>query len=117
MDTIRIYRTDEIEYFKLKIFIDAVNDELENLNNTKLELTLKNTFFDYGQNWMYTAPIVNELESLNSITGSWQALCPRDYKLILASDSFKEIQEMGKYFAQRLDVGKISIHLYEVYER
>lgn len=106
MNNIRIYKKNERQYKVLKMFAEMVNDNL-----TDGYLTVENICF-MGQSWQYTALITKKGEG---ICGSWQSFCPRDYELILDTDSIEILEKMAKYYAEELNKGKISVYLYEVF--
>ena len=107
MDNIRVYEKNERQYKVLKMFAEMVNDNL-----TDGYLTLENIYFDMGQNWKYTALITNKEDGLFN---SWQSFCPRDYELILYTDSIAILEKMAKYYAEELNKGKTSVYLYKVF--
>ena len=77
MEPIRIYSENSPELNKLKLACY----ELERLSKHGTVYTVKNIYFDVGQNWMYSAIIANSRDG-----ASWQAVCPRDYERILYAD-------------------------------
>lgn len=107
MNNIRVYEKNERQYKVLKMFAEMVNDNL-----TDGHLTVENIYFDMGQNWKYTALITNKEDGL---FGSWQSFCPRDYELILYTDSIAILEKMAKYYAEELNKGKTSVYLYKVF--
>lgn len=46
------------------------------------------TYFDYGQNWVWTTVLCDM--GGHGVTGSYQALCPREQEEILLSDGSLE---------------------------
>lgn len=77
MSVIRVYRQDEREYRKLQTLADMLNAYTDTAR-----YKLETTYFDYGQNWLYT--------SLNAdagdLWGSYQALNPRLYEMVVLGD-------------------------------
>ena len=52
------------------------------------EKDIEETYFDYGQNWMWTTIIAHDPRSS---FGSYQALCPRDHEKIVFADSPEDL--------------------------
>lgn len=95
MNMIKVYdeRSEEMKTLKLACY------ELEQIsarNGYGTRYTVETTYFDYGQNWKYSAIIANKDNG-----NSWQALCPRDYERVLTADDIKATCEdiaNGTYF-------------------
>lgn len=80
-DTIKTYLPGTPEYKRLK----AAASIIESFTN--LKCAVADTYFDAGQNWMWTTIIAS------SPNGSdWQMLSPRDHEIILTRefDAFAE---------------------------
>lgn len=107
MNNIRIYNKEERQYKILKLFAEMVNDNL-----TSGYMALEDIYFDMGQNWKYTALVTHKEDG---VFGSWQSFCPRDYELILYTDSIAILEKMAKYYAEKLNENAKSIYLYEVF--
>ena len=107
MNNIRVYEKNERQYKVLKMFAEMVNDNL-----TDGYLTVENIYFDMGQNWKYTALVTYKEDG---VFGSWQSFCPRDYELILYTDSIAILEKMAKYYAEELKKEKTSVYLYKVF--
>lgn len=88
MSSIKVYSKDSMEYRKLKLFADMCNGKFRE-KEIRCYVTIETTYFDFGQDWKYTALITTEM-----FGSSWQSLCPRDYENILLCDS---ISEMDRY--------------------
>ena len=78
-ELIRIYEPDTAEYKKLTTAATI----LTAVSPKGITYTVEETYFDYGQNWMWTTIIANDP---SSTFGDYQALCPRDYENILLTD-------------------------------
>lgn len=76
-EVLRTYSKDSKEYKALQKFCDELNSK-----STKTKYYLKDIYFDYGQNWMYTAIIADSSDE-NSVSGTWQAVTPREYEKII----------------------------------
>ena len=78
-ELIRIYTPDTDEYKRLATAATI----LSAVSPNRIKYTVGETYFDYGQDWMWTTIIANDP---SSTFGSYQALCPRDYENILLTD-------------------------------
>ena len=107
MSNIRIYEKNEVEYARLKAFADACN---ASFGSSLYEVTLKNIYFDYGQEWFYTSPVTVDLDEEDE----WQSLCPRDYEIIINCDSFTDIQRYADYYANAVMNGDICVDIYKI---
>lgn len=90
---IKIYGNDTVEYQRLKLFRDNANRLLYNASKA---ISIKEMYFDMGQDWMYTGLIFEDFKG----NSSYQAFCPRDYKLIVSCDSISKIMQMATYYAE-----------------
>lgn len=106
MSMIREYNVDTVEYQKLRLFAEICNREFLEARS-KFYVSVESTYFDYGQNWKYTALITEDFMR----DSTWQSICPRDYEKILSSDSFSEIEVWAIYYANEIMKGKICIDL------
>ena len=95
MSKISIHKPDSIEYAKLSSFRDMANAMLA---DTDYYLTLDNIYFDAGQDWMYTSPVTHN----RNMTMDWQSLCPRDYEILLACDTFEKMYKLAKTYVTSL---------------
>lgn len=105
---IKCYNEDSVEFLKLKIFRDVANKIL--LQNN-YGMHIKDIYFDYGQDWWYTALITKNL----STESSWQSFCPRDYELIVSCDSISKLMQMATYYSENIIKGNwdYKMSLYE----
>lgn len=78
-ELIRTYSPDTDEYKRLTVAARILTD----VSPKCITYTVGDTYFDYGQRWMWTTIIANDP---SSTFGSYQALCPRDYENILLTD-------------------------------
>ena len=113
MSKIKTYTANDIELHTLELFARFVNVALSELGDERYSMRVKDMYFDFGQHWMYTGLITDDAQGL---FGGWQSVCPRDYELILDTDSIEKLSQMAVYYATELMSGKISIHLYERFE-
>ena len=90
---IKIYGNDTVEYQRLKLFRDNANRLLYNASKA---ISIKEMYFDMGQDWMYTGLIFEDFKG----NSSYQAFCPRDYELIVSCDSISKIMQMATYYAE-----------------
>lgn len=108
MGKIRIYDKTEPEYQKLQIFANIVNNFLD---NTPFNVTVENTYFDFGQDWKYTTLITHNHIKHND---TWQSVCPRDYEIIIDCDSISHMYNMAKFYAEEVQQGKYCIDLNKI---
>lgn len=78
-EIIRTYAPDTDAYKKLM----TASTILSAVSPKGITYTVEDTWFDYGQKWMWTTIIAYDQ---SSSFGSYQALCPRDYENILLTD-------------------------------
>ena len=78
-EIIRTYSKDSHEYDML----ERACAVLTATSKKGITYKVEDTYFDFGQNWMWTTIIAHDP---NSCFGSYQAVCPRDYEKILCSD-------------------------------
>lgn len=99
MGKIRVYNENEIEYLRLKMFTEICNDLLIEKGNIDDFISVQETYFDYGQNWKYTALIMHKLVNGMGMTmTTYQLFCPRDWELIINTDSIEKIKAMAEYY-------------------
>ena len=99
---IRVYRPNEKEYKVLSLFMSYFND-IARANKSQYRAIVSITYFDYGQDWQYTCILAEDYnQELNSLTRSWQALCPRDYETLIATDSIDKVAEMAQIYYDSL---------------
>jgi len=79
MEIIRQYAPDSAEVAKLNLACE----ELNRLSRNGITYTVEDTWFDYGQRWMWTTIIGHDPNC--PWCESYQALCPRDFERILYS--------------------------------
>lgn len=110
MSRIKIYNANDIEYQRLSLFTRFANKEFY----TSLYcVQMENIYFDFGQNWKYTGLITYDN---NERDRHWQSVCPRDYELIVTTDSISKMKEMAIYYAQAIKDGNICVNLFEKFE-
>ena len=81
---ITVWSKNSIEYQKLNIFKSFL-DIIIIQNNLPITISIENTYFDVGQNWMWTTIIVNKT-NCNSCLNSYQLLNPADHERIVFGD-------------------------------
>ena len=77
MEIIRTYAPDTDEYARLKtasVVLTAVSPK-------HITYTVEDTYFDFGQDWMWTTLIARRPDGVE-----YQAICPRDFEKILLTD-------------------------------
>ena len=104
---IKVYNYGTIERMRLEVFCSFVNSMANDFR-----LIVEDIYFDYGQGWMYSGIIYRDRND------SYQAFCPRDWELILNTDSVEKLYEMATYYADLMLKGEWNYKksLYEVFE-
>ena len=78
-NALKTFEKTSPEYKTLTDAADALNQQVKNVR-----YTVEDTYFDFGQNWMYTTIIAHRLDrDADDVTAGWQALTPRDQERIL----------------------------------
>lgn len=77
MDIIRTYTHDTDEYERLTVSAKVLTD----VSPKHITYYVDDTYFDYGQDWMWTTIIARRPDGVE-----YQVLCPRDYEKILLTD-------------------------------
>lgn len=90
--TIRVFDKGSEEYNKLEDVCRRLNDE-----SKLVRYEVEDTYFDYGQRWMWTTLIARNPTEEGSVTGAWQALNPRQQGMIFAGKEDEVIQELLDY--------------------
>jgi hypothetical protein len=94
----------------LEAFAMACTKWDEKHHNYNHMVTTKDVYFDAGQDWMYTALITTDTR-----TGDhWQALCPRDWELVVNCMDIVKIIEMANYYMENVE--KYQVNLYPKFE-
>ena len=78
VEIIRQYAPNSDEVAKLTL----AAEEFTKQSRKGITYKVEDTYFDLGQNWMWTTIIAYDPDCF---CGSYQALCPRDYEKILYS--------------------------------
>ncbi len=111
-DILRVYNENELEYKRLEMFADFTNMELTEKGDVLYVVTVEDMYFDFGQDWKYTGLLTTKANE-----SSWQSLCPRDWELVITTDSTQKLQEMAKWYANKLiNNGSWRDVLYEVFK-
>lgn len=87
---ISVFEAGSRDYKKLKLAADMLNDlEDEQGISRYVNYHVDETYFDYGQDWMWTT-IIADSKSGHSV----QVLSPRDQESILFSSSTRELLDV-----------------------
>ena len=98
MGNIRIYKSTEREAINLNLFADLCN-AIYKAHNMSEYITVEDIYFDYGQNWWYTACITHDEKG-----DSWQTFCPRDYEIIINCTNVTDMARYADYYVEeRID--------------
>lgn len=92
---VKIYSIGSTERTRLEVFCMFVNNMTDDFR-----LVAQDTYFDFGQDWKYTAIIYKDSNT------EYQAFCPRDWELILNTDSIEKLNEMATYYADMQTSGE-----------
>jgi hypothetical protein len=104
MKNIAIWNKDTVEYKKLNLF-KCFMDIVIVVNNLPIELSIENTYFDFGQNWSWTTIIVYKLNCDSSLN-SYQLLNPADHKSIVFGDADDIMEICQKFKKEFLELYK-----------
>lgn len=93
---------DSYEYFNnlmaLRVFTDACRKwQVEN-KSYRYDIQIETTYFDFGQNWSWTTVVATDDET----NMSCQALCARDWEIIITETNINELIAMAWYFMDNL---------------
>lgn len=99
----------------LRIFAEATTQWMGENKNFRYDVRIENTYFDFGQDWKWTTIIVEDEEEESELLRSYQALCPRDWELIVTCDSISKLTDMAWDFMDCIANGK-SVALYKDWE-
>ena len=104
---IKTYEMGTVERTRLEVFCMFVNSAVSNFR-----LIVEDIYFDCGQNWLYSGIIYIDAHS------EYQEFCPRDWELILNTDSIEKLNEMATYYAEMHIKGEWNYKksLYEIFE-
>lgn len=104
---IKTYTMGTVERMRLETFCVFVNTVVSDF-----ELKVEDTYFDLGQDWKYSGIIYKSEKS------EYHAFCPRDWELILETDSILKLYEMATYYAEMQVKGEWNYKksLYEIFE-
>ena len=92
----------------LKTFCDACN-EYSKENRGHFKVSMQECYFDFGQDWRYTALITT-----NETNGNhWQSVCPRDWELIATTKNIDTLIDMAWYYMDSITNGEICVYLYK----
>jgi hypothetical protein len=97
----------------LQLFAEACTQWMGENKNFRYDVTIENIYFDASQDWMWTTIVVNDEDDWGR---SWQALCPRDWELIVTCDSISKLTDMAWDFMDNIAKGNICVNLYKRFE-
>ena len=109
MASIRVYKTTEIEFIRLRTFATACNATYA-AHDMNERIQVEDVYFDYGQNWKYTTLITHNYDE----SDSWQSLCPRDYETILECDHIATLLRYADYYVEARRNGEICVDLTKI---
>lgn len=89
-------------YMALQVFMIACAEWNSKHNNYDYSVTIRDLYFDVGQQWMYTGLITTD----HKTDEHWQSLCPRDWKLIVNCMDIEKIIEMANYYMETIEENK-----------
>ena len=110
MSAIRIYKSNEPEAIRLNLFADFCN-ALYKAHKTNEEIKVEEIYFDFGQNWMYTALVTYDYDGKSS----WQTVGPRDYEIIINCTNEADLFRYADYYVTaRIDCDAVCIDLSKI---
>jgi hypothetical protein len=95
----------------LNVFVMACSEWNKEHKNYNYMVSIKDLYFDIGQQWMYTALITTDTKTEEH----WQSLCPRDWKLVVNCMDIEKIIEMANYYMDTVK-NKENVKLYSKFE-
>jgi hypothetical protein len=99
MSNLKVFKMTDVEYSRLKAFAEfAFNYQMEARKADDFFVGVGETYFDYGQDWKYTALITKDEEKEES----WQSLCPRDWELVVTETDINKIIAMAWFYMDNL---------------
>lgn len=98
---------NSIEHFNnlmaMRVFVEACKQWCFENKNYRYDVTIETTYFDYGQNWKYTAFITYDYdEDDENKIDEWQSLCPRDWSLVVEETDISRIIDMAWFYMDNL---------------
>jgi hypothetical protein len=95
----------------MRVFVEACQRWCFENKNYRYDVTIQTTYFDYGQNWKYTAFITYDEDE----DDKWQSLCPRDWELVVTETDINKIIAMAWFYMD--NVGKPYTECKKLYEK
>jgi hypothetical protein len=86
----------------MRVFVEACNQYNFENKNYRYEVSIKEMYFDYGQNWKYTGFCTVDTEETNGTLASWQSLCPRDWELVVECMDINKLIAMAWFYMDNL---------------
>lgn len=91
-----------IEHFNnlmaMRVFVEACMEWGVENKSGKYDVSIETTYFDYGQDWKYTAFITYDTDT----DDKWQSLCPRDWELVVTETDINRIVAMAWFYMDNL---------------
>ena len=83
----------------MRVFVEACNQYNFENKTYRYEVSIKEMYFDYGQDWKYTGFLTTDTDHADdSVLGSWQSLCPRDWELVVTETDINKIIDMAWFY-------------------
>lgn len=87
-----------IEHFNnlmaMRVFVEACQQWCVENKCFRYDVSIKTTYFDFGQNWKYTAFITYDEDT----DMECQSLCPRDWELVVTETDINKIIAMAWFY-------------------
>ena len=113
MGKIRTYKATEIEAIRLNTFADMCN-ALFAEKDMDMKIEVKDIYFDFGQDWWYTALVTIDKRETSFMKDSWQTFCPRDYEIVIGCDSLLDMQRYAEYYVDAMVDDNICVNLSKI---
>ena len=83
----------------MRVFVEACEQWNVENKNYRYQVYIKQMYFDYGQSWQYTGFLTVDTDHAeDSVLGSWQSLCPRDWELVVTETDINKIIAMAWFY-------------------
>ena len=97
----------------MRVFVEACEQYNVENKNYRYEVSIKEMYFDYGQDWKYTGFLTRDTEA--DWVSEWQSLCPRDWELVVTETNIDRIIAMAWFYMD--NVRKPYIERKNLYEK
>lgn len=81
----------------MRVFVEACNQYNFENKTYRYQVSIKEMYFDYGQDWKYTGFYTEDTEDEYNL-GGWQSLCPRDWELVVTETNIDRIIAMAWFY-------------------